>query len=135
MSTYGMRHSNGSQPTYSERVCLKQVEPHAVDLLTENFGGYRFIAKPSAKRGRPLHGWQVTDKKAATFLAAVRPYLRIKIRQAENCLALREVKERSKSARVAKGRGHVGSAKRPADLGAEMDRLHATAKRLNKVGA
>lgn len=125
---------DSTQPTYSERVCVRQVEPHAVDLLHSLFGGRRGTTKPSAKRGRPLHEWQVTDMKAAACLRAVLPYLRIKAEQARNCLALREVKEASKKARVAPGRGHQGSARRPAELSTEMERLRERAKTLNRVG-
>ncbi len=134
-STYKQRRvGDCSQPTFSERVCVKQVEPQAVDLLHQLFGGYRFVADPHAKRGRPLLGWEVTDMRAAACLRALLPYLRIKRAQAENCLALREAKERSKKARVAPGRGHAGSAPRSAELSAEMERLCARAHELNRVG-
>jgi len=133
-STYAMRHGNGGGPTFSERVCVKQVEPQAVDLLHSLFGGYRFKTKGSAERGRDLEGWQVTDQKAAAMLRAVLPHLRIKRRQAENCLALRAMKDQSKRARVAFGRGHAGAAKRPDSLTAGMERLKEKANALNAVG-
>ncbi len=133
--SYAMRVvKDSSQPTYSERVCVKQVEPEAVDLLHSLFGGYRFTAKASVRGGRPLFAWQVTDRKAAACLAELLSYLRIKRAQAENCLALRIVKEESKKARVAFGRGHAGSAVRPAALSAAMERHHARAHELNRVG-
>lgn len=133
-STYGMRHDNGGQPTYSERVCVKQVEPDAVELLHRLFGGYRFVSRASATRGRPLEGWQVTDVKAATALRALLPYLRIKRRQAENCLVLRALKDESKRVRVAFGRGHVGSARRPEHISEAMAALTIEAHALNAVG-
>jgi len=134
-STYSVRVTGDSnQPTYSERVCLKQVEPQAVDLLHGLVGGYRFTAKPTAKKGRPLHGWQATDLKAAKFLKAILPYLRIKRAQAENCLELRKLKERSKKARIAKGRGHAGAASRPKEISDAMERLCEKAHKLNSVG-
>lgn len=134
-STYAMRVTKDSgQPTFSERICVKQVEPMAVDMLKRIFGGYRFTAEGSSPRAKPLHGWQVTDRKAATCLELLLPYLRIKRRQAENCLALRQAKERSKRQRVAKGRGHVGAAPRSAALTAEMESLCTRAHELNRVG-
>lgn len=134
-STYAMRVTRDcEQATYSERICVKQVEPHAIDALHGAFGGYRFTAKASALRGKPLHGWQVTDRKAGVALRALLPFLRIKRMQAENCLALRAVKERSKRARVARGRGHTGSARRPEDISNEMEILYAVAHALNRVG-
>lgn len=134
-STYSMRVIGDSkQPTFSERVCVKQVEPHAVDLLHKLFGGTRHIEDPSAKRGRHLYSWQVTDMRAARCLVLIAPYLRIKKQQAENCIALRSVKEKSKRDRVAPGRGHVGSAVRSPNASAAMEMHYAKAKELNRVG-
>lgn len=134
-STYSMRVLGDSgQPTYSERVCVKQVEPQAVDLLHAMFGGYRFSSKPTAQHGKTLQGWQVTDLKAHAFLVAVRPYLRIKHRQADNCIELRVVKNASKKERVAKGRGCAGSKARTPEHGDAMERLCAAAHNLNRVG-
>lgn len=133
-STYAMRHGNGGQPTYSERICVKQVEPQAVDLLMAMFGGSRYISKPSAKKGRTLFTWQITDRKAADALRALLPFLRIKKAQAENCLRLREIKEASKRARVAVGRGHAGSARRSEEHGQAMDETARAAHLLNRVG-
>jgi hypothetical protein len=134
-STYAMRVvGDSTQAIYSERICVKQVEPHAIELLHRTFGGRRGIDDPSAKRGRALHVWQVTDLKAAACLRAVLPYLRIKASQAENCLALRAVKEQSKRARVAPGRGHAGASRRPAELTQAMEAHYQRAKALNVVG-
>lgn len=127
-------YSGGDQPVYSERVCVKQVEAAAVDLLHETFGGYRGRSGPSATRGRDLEVWQVTDKKAFACVVALLPYLRIKADQARNCIALRGVKEQSKKARVAFGRGHAGAASRPAHLSDAMENLRTRAKQLNAVG-
>lgn len=134
-STYAMRVTKDSkQPIYSERICVKQVEPQAVELFHATFGGTLTKAKPNARRGRPLHSWQVTDKKAAAVCAALLPYLRIKAEQARNCLALRDAKEASKSERVARKRGHVGSAPRSAQMSESMEAMYVRAKALNKVG-
>lgn len=133
-STYGLRHGNGGQATYSERVAVRQVERGAVDLFRELFGGSLYVTKPSTRHGKPLWSWSVTDQRAVACLRAVLPYLRIKRGQAENCLRLREVKEASKRARVAPGRGHVGAAVRPADLSEAMEAHYLRAKALNVVG-
>lgn len=125
---------DSTQDTYSERICVKQVEPFAVDLLHAIFGGYRFIADPNAKRGKPLHGWQVTDLKAIATIKAIRPFMRIKHRQADVCLELRRIKTISKKVRVAKGRGHVGGGYRPIELTDKMESLKVAINALNKVG-
>lgn len=127
-------YSGGTQPNYSERVCVKQVEPQAIDLLHATFGGYRSTCGPSAKKGRDLHLWQVTDLKALTCLVALLPYLRIKAKQAQNCIDLRALKQESKRARVPFGRGHAGAASRPAHLTIAMEALRTRAKQLNRVG-
>ena len=135
-NTYGVRViGDSAQPTYSERIHIRQVERAALDLFAATFGGKIGVTDPNAKRGRPLFNWGQTDRKAASTLAALLPYLRIKRAQAENCLALRAVKERSKVARVAPGRGHAGSASRPLDLSEAMERHYIRAKELNRVGA
>lgn len=73
-STYAMRHGNGGQANYSETVCVKQVEPHAVELLHNLFGGYYSKAPASCGKGKPLFVWQVTDLRAAECLKALLPF-------------------------------------------------------------
>lgn len=134
-NTYAVRVTRDSkQPTYSERVHIRQVSREALDLLALVFGGRIGIEDPSAKRGKPLFRWGCTDLKAAACLRILRPFLRIKRKQAENCLVLRATKEQSKRARMKRGRGHRGSAPRPAKYSAKMERLYMRAKELNAVG-
>ena len=135
-STYGMRKvGDRSQPSYSERVCVKQVEPHAVEILHATFGGTRYYAKASTPSSKRLHVWQITDRAAFECILALLPHLRIKKRQAENCLHLRSLKEQSKTARCAKGRGHVGGARRPSHITEQMQAAYMNAGVLNTVGA
>ena len=54
-------------------------------------------------------------------LRALLPHLRIKKKQAENCLALRAIKNESKNSRVALGRNHIGAAKRSIEHSNAMD--------------
>ncbi len=98
-STYAMRvRGDAGAPIYSERVGCKQVQPEAIELLHEYFGGYRSIQKPSAKNGKPLHSWMVTDKQAAAVALALLPYLRLKRRQATLLLNLRASKNQPRTA-------------------------------------
>ena len=134
-STYAVRVTKDSkQPTYSERLSVRQVAPQAVDLFRDLFGGSRYLTKSSAKRGKSLQTWAATDLRAATVLRSLRPHIRIKALQADNALSLRIVKDKSKKVRVARGRGHQGSAPRPAELSTLMEQHYQTAKRLNRVG-
>ena len=134
-STYAIRVTgDSSQPTFSERIHIRQVDRQALELLSETFGGNIGVEKPSAPGGKPLFRWGQTDRKAAAALKAMLPYLRIKKRQAENCLHLRTLKEKSKKVRYARSRGHVGTARRPLEIGEAMEAAYHEAKRLNRVG-
>lgn len=134
-STYSMRVLKDSgNAVFSERVALRQVTQIIPDMLKNHFGGSLYMTKPSVARGRPLYSWAATDLRAATCLRALLPFLRIKREQAINCLALRDVKTESRLSRVAWGRGHAGSARRPDALTAQMESHYAAAKRLNAVG-
>lgn len=134
-STYAMRvRKDASQPVYSERVALRQVESVVPALLKRAFGGSLYLTKPSAVRGRHLWSWAATDLRAVECLRALLPYLRVKSAQARNALALRVLKDKSRAAKVRPGRGHVGAAKRPLRLGAAMESRYLKAKALNRVG-
>lgn len=100
-STYAMRVRNdASCPVYSEKIGLKQVTPDVVELLYANFKGYKRIEKPSAKHGKPLFAWSVTDLQAVACIRSLLPYLQVKRLQAETLLVLRESKERTKHTRL-----------------------------------
>lgn len=86
---YAMRvRRDAGQPVYQPRVTVKQVTPQAVDLMHELFGGYRFTGNSTAKRGRPLLGWDVHSATAVRVCEALLPYLRIKREQALNAIEL-----------------------------------------------
>jgi hypothetical protein len=123
------RNGTLTQPTYSERVGVRQIEPQAVDLLGSGFGGYRAIVRP--KRGQPLHKWEVHDRMASDFLVQILPYLRIKVRQAEVCLRLRELKNESRKLRW--WPGHKGGGPRPIHLSTAMEEARQEVLLLNKV--
>ncbi len=134
-STYQMRVTKDSkQPTFSERIALRQVQQTIPDLLKNTFGGSLYITEASSKNGKDLWSWAATDMKAAEALHKLLPYLKIKKNQALNALRLRKVKEQSKIFRVRIGRGHVGSSSRSKRHSAAMERCYAKAKDLNRVG-
>lgn len=82
--------------TYSPRVQVNQVEPQAIQLLNRLFGGSSGKQRPHAKNGRWLYCWEVGHAKAEIVLQALLPFLRIKRRQAQNALDLREVTRTAK---------------------------------------
>lgn len=111
---------------YQPRVMVKQVTPQAPALLHETFGGSLWVQGPSARRGRPLHTWNVHSAAAGEALRALLPFLRIKPEQARNALALCEVNARIGSRRfpvpaVADGEPLVTLAEAAAALGKSYD--------------
>jgi hypothetical protein len=121
-------------PIFSERVALRQVTPQIPVMLKRAFGGSLYMTKASAPKGKPLYSWAITDLKAIACITALLPFLKVKRKQAQNCIMLRGIKERSKKARLALDRGHVGSAPRTQKHTDRMESLYANAKRLNTVG-
>lgn len=93
-STYAMRvRKDANQPVYSERASLKQVTPEIPVLLRDTFGGSLRLNKGGTENSRPLSGWDATDTVAANAARLLLPYLRVKKRQAELLIALRETKD------------------------------------------
>jgi len=90
---------DAGQAVYSARIQVKQVEPHAVDLLAAMFGGARMMSDPTARRGRPLHVWAVHSAACGPILTALLPYLRIKRMQAENALVVTEINKEGRRRR------------------------------------
>jgi hypothetical protein len=135
--TYAMRVlGTTTQPTFSERVTIRQLEPEAVDLLHRHFGGCRSVVtyrKKNSTKAQPLQSLQLVDRQASRLLCAVLPYLRIKKAQAELCLEMRRLKDESRKARFAYGRGHRGGGKRPDSISLAMEEVRAEIVRLNRV--
>lgn len=69
------------------------------DWLHERFGGYVGVSPPRGHQRFNVHRWAVTSRRAGPFLAAIRPYLVIKQRQADVALALAATKRRDGSGR------------------------------------
>ena len=97
----------GSTLRYGENIALGQVNPEAIELLKESFGGGLSIQKPRGISRRPLYRWQVNTRKAANVLKQLLPYLRIKRRQAEICLELHEIKNRGRMANTYLAGSHI----------------------------
>lgn len=131
--THAVRAGRASQATFSERVTIRQVEPEAVDLLHSLFGGCRGVIRGRRANQQPLNSLQLVDRQATRILMAALPYLRIKRGQADLCVELRRLKEESRRARFAYGRGHRGGAKRPESITNAMEAVRAAIIELNKV--
>ena len=144
-STYAQRVTGDSrQPTYSERIGLKQVTPDIPELLKATFSGSLMRQKPNAARGRPLYYWEATNVVASDALLALLPYLRIKRAQAENCLALRASKNAPRTethvhrepveSKTGTGVHLIRRLEVSAAAIADREALYLRAKELNRVG-
>jgi hypothetical protein len=133
-STYAMRvRGDAGAPVFMARCCVRQVEPQAVELLRDTFGGAIRINKGQGAC-RDLYQWEARDLIVERALLLLLPYLRIKRVQAENALAMRALVHESKATRAKKPAGQIGASPRPEELTARMEACYAEAKRLNKVG-
>ncbi len=117
--------------TYSEFTGVGQVQPDAVALFQERFGGtIKIRVREGHDNWRPLHYWVVTNKLAAACVEALRPYLRVKARNADLVLALRASKNLPASARrTTAGEGRVRFTN--PDVVAERHRLYEEIRSLN----
>lgn len=77
-------------PTYSERVGIKQINNEAIEIIYNNFGGYYHIEKPSCENGKRLYALEIRNLKAHEFIKQIYPYLIIKKKQASILLELRK---------------------------------------------
>lgn len=108
-SSNRMRLHDCINPQYIIRALLKQTSPIVVDILHKKFNGARFISKPSAKNGKPLHCWEVSGRSAEKAIKALLPYLKIKRKQAEILIQLRNLKKKGrKGHNVSKIKGRWG---------------------------
>lgn len=73
--------------TYQPRLQVKQIDAGAIELFVEEFGGHYYIDSNN-KRGsaRPINIWQIHSAAAGRALTVLRPFLRIKDRQADIAL-------------------------------------------------
>ncbi len=82
-------HQDSKQPTYQPRCSVKQLDHQAVELFGEVFGGHFYVDSSNVRGSRrPINVWQVHSKASRPVLEALRPYLRLKDRQADLALEL-----------------------------------------------
>lgn len=93
-STYHIRvRGDAVNAVYSEKMGLHQVTPEIPELLKECFGGSMYLAAAQTPNSKPMYRWTATDTKAAQACEALLPYLRVKRKQAETLLELRQSKD------------------------------------------
>lgn len=81
---YKVKQGDARQPTYQPRMSVKQLDPEAIELFAEHFGGHSYVDTANARGSRrPINVWQVHSAACRPVIAALRPFLRIKTRQAD----------------------------------------------------
>ncbi len=128
-----LKHKNGSV-SYGAIVTVQQVESQAVELAWSLFGGARLVILDKRPNSQTMLRWTAKSQKAIKALVAVRPYLRIKTRQADNAIVLSKVIAKSRSDRC-KNRAHrAGAAKRSEADTMAMEDCYLLSRSLNKFG-
>lgn len=79
--------------TFSEFIGVGQVVPDAVSLFQGAFGGKIHLRSREHENWKSIYYWTISNKLAAACVLALRPYLRVKARQADLILLLRASKE------------------------------------------
>lgn len=132
-------------PGYDASVQVKMVDRGAVEFVCKTIGGWVYLQKSGLKSGRDQYTCQATGRQAEDGLRLVLPYLRVKRRQAELVLQLREFKKDSQKHRT-KITGYRNFPNRYGtprqipvrvlsdDYVAECERLFLACKKLNRVG-
>lgn len=81
---------DAAAPSYHARIQVRMVDEPAIAFLTHELGGRYYHERPAAGMRRALYCWQASDALAERILRALLPYLRVKRRNAEAVLRLRE---------------------------------------------
>jgi hypothetical protein len=110
---------------YAELIQVGQVEPEAIELLK-----YVYLRKRKSKKHRDVYVWKVQQLAAYQCILKLRPYLRIKSEQADNCIQFREAFEECKKENRSIP-GSVGSRPRSKASLVRLDSYYLTQKVLN----
>lgn len=87
-------------PSYQSRIQIRMVDEPAIRFLSETLGGWYYKEKPHSGNGRLLYCYQATDRKAESILRSLLPYLKVKLRNAETVIELRDLQSNSGSHRT-----------------------------------
>src|SRR3990167_8732853 len=127
------RATKGNSTSFFEMLGLGQVSPIVPEMLKARFGGYittRKRTEPAATNWRVMYYWHATTKIAANAVEELRPYLRLKCRQADIILEMRESKKIPYSQRRGTRTGVRAYTTNP-DIQAHRAALHEEMIRIN----
>jgi len=113
---------------YHERIQIRMISEEAIKFLATVLGGnYYTEKKPSLKSGKPLYVYTASDRKAASILQVLLPYLKVKKQDAELVLKIRESKEDKRSFR----RGSPARRPMPREIVEYRESLYQEVKKLH----
>lgn len=87
-------------PSYHARIQIRMVDEQAIKFVADTLGGTYYKEKAHSNSGRLLYCWTTSDKKAATILETVIPYLKVKQKQAQTVLGFRNLQANSRKYRT-----------------------------------
>jgi hypothetical protein len=87
-------------PMYSEKVEVAGIDKKSILFLNKFVKGYIYSHKASKLSKRGYWSWSVSENKARTFLELIKPYLRIKNKEADIVLKLSVNKRTTRSRKI-----------------------------------
>lgn len=83
------RVKNKGNTGYTCVAVVRMVERNAIDLVVQNFGGHVGCVHNSGGY-KPIFQWRLYGSKAYNFIKAIKPWLRVKVIQADIILGFHE---------------------------------------------
>lgn len=72
-------------------VSISQAYPAPLEDIKQIFGGYLHALHPAIGHRKTVYNWKVQAKKAEAFLRAIQPFVRVKHKQIELALKMRDL--------------------------------------------
>ena len=82
----------GKWKTVSLHISIANTDKRLVDFLQETFGGNIYAEAPRGLSKRLIYRWKIFSNQAVEFLRLVRPYMRIKTKQADLGIAMQDAR-------------------------------------------
>lgn len=76
--SYRLQSARSKNQTFGVKVSVSQVDPEVITWLKDTFGGTCDSYKGSSKRAKIVFRWTLHCRKAADFLEAIVPFLKLK---------------------------------------------------------
>jgi hypothetical protein len=120
---------NSHKPSYRAVLKVASVNEEIIDWLKESYGGNIWKRK-FHDNSKDAYTWDLSGKNLLPFLEKIKPYLKIKNKQAE--LLIR--KEKIKSEKQKYNKGSIDGIVYPQKIKDEIDSLYKKIRMLNQRG-